>query len=203
MSKKKMTGLHTGTIERWMEQFAGDLDLEPHFEKFRTLSETRARHAREIHALDTEYSQGDMTKREYRERKNPLDTVMKGIKPRMRKQFDVMVSHILLKGIDCRCYICGDRLQGDEPHNRDHVFPKVMGFGIGGNMMPAHYECNQNKDSRFPHEHEVELAVAAYEHAGMPFHPRRGRRSIAEYDQRYWDIIRRQTSFEYIHRIVE
>jgi 5-methylcytosine-specific restriction endonuclease McrA len=202
MTKKRMTGLHTGTIERWMVQFAGDLDLEPYFEEFRTLSETRARHAREIHALDIEYAENSMTKREYRDRKLPLDAVMKGIKPRMRKQFDTMVSHILLKGIECSCYICGLRLAGSESHNRDHVFPKVMGFGIGGNMMPAHYDCNQSKDSRFPTESEVSLAVTAYEFAGMPFHPRVGRRSIADIDQRYWEIIRQQTSFEYVHRII-
>lgn len=68
------------------------------------------------------------------------------------------------------CYICRSELCKSEI-TKDHVFPKSFGYSIDANMMPAHFDCNNDKANRTPTIEEIELSILAYETLGMPFDP--------------------------------
>jgi hypothetical protein len=180
MSKRKFMNCHNNTIDRWSQKFGSDPVLSVMFNEFHNLVETRQKHAVLVREMDVSYSAGGISKAEYREGKRPYEAELKNIKPKLRKIFDQVFCNLLVMGNDCKCYICGEDLDMTQPFNRDHVFPKVMGFGIGGNMMPAHYHCNQGKDQRLPHDTEVLRAVRSYEYAEVPFNPRKGRQAVAK-----------------------
>ncbi len=189
MSKRKFMNCHNNTIDRWSLDFGSDPVLSVMFQEFYSLVDTRQRHAALVRELDLGYAAGSVTKQEYREGKKPYEAELKNIKPILRKIFDQIFCNLLVMGNGGRCYICGGDLDMHQSFNRDHVFPKVMGFGIGGNMMPAHYHCNQGKDQRLPHESEVQQAVNAYEFADVPFNPRRGRQAVKNLLPQYAEFI--------------
>lgn len=69
------------------------------------------------------------------------------------------------------CYICGSNLNVFEI-TKDHVFPKSQGYSINANMMPAHFDCNNEKADREPTLAEIEISIAAYDSVGCVFDPR-------------------------------
>lgn len=171
MSKRRFMNIHSRSVDSWLKRYGHDPVLQPYFARFYQLTQIRNDHAAEVYAIDQAYAQDCIDKQTYRESKRPHESVLKGIKSRLRKEFDFIQCGILLRGIDCCCYICRKKLDVTEQFNRDHVFPRIMGFRLSGNMMPAHYECNQGKDKRLPHIAEVELARHAYAYAELPFNP--------------------------------
>ena len=189
MSKRKFMNCHNITIERWQKNFGDDPRLSNLFDDFYTLVETRHTYAVRVRELDVAYAEGSVSKHDYREGKRPYESQLKNIKPKLRKIFDHLFCNLLVAGNSGKCYICGEHLDMNTEFNRDHVFPKVMGFGIGGNMMPAHYHCNQGKDQRLPHDHEVVQAVNAYRFADVPFNPRRAKIGVMELLPQYSGII--------------
>ena len=199
MSKRKLMGCHNVAIDRWHDAFGGESILDFYFDQFYKLVDLRRTHAAEIRVVDVAYAAGEVTKSEYISRKKEHELTLKSIKPRMRDKFDKLFCQVLLMGNGCKCYICGGQLSVQEQFNRDHVFPKSMGFSIGGNMMPAHQPCNQSKDQRLPSLEEVARAVDAYEFAMMPFYPKGMNRRPVDIDPRYAEIIppRRYSEFKY------
>lgn len=171
VSKRRFMNIHSRSVDSWLEKYGHDTVLQPYFAKFYELTETRAAHAAHVRAADVAYAAKEITKAAYHQAKQAHESYLKGIKSRLRKEFDFIQCGILLRGIDCCCYICGQKLDITEQFNRDHVFPRIMGFRLSGNMMPAHYECNQGKDKRLPHIAEIELARHAYAYADLPFNP--------------------------------
>lgn len=171
MSKRRFMNIHSRSVDDWLYKFGHDSVLQPYFAKFYELTETRAAHAAKVREADVAYSAKQIDKSEYRLAKHDHESFLKGIKSRLRKEFDFIQCGILLRGIDRCCYICGKPLDVTERFNRDHVFPRLMGFRLSGNMMPAHYACNQHKDQRLPHTTEIELARHAYAYADLPFNP--------------------------------
>lgn len=171
MSKRRFMNIHSRSVDNWLEKYGHDPVLQPYFARFYELTQLRKEHAAEVHAIDQAYAQDCIDKTTYRESKRPHESVLKGIKSRLRKEFDFIQCGILLRGIGCCCYICGRKLDVTEQFNRDHVFPRNMGFRLSGNMMPAHYLCNQNKDQRLPQLKEIAWAKQAYHHAQLPFNP--------------------------------
>jgi hypothetical protein len=180
MSKRKFMNCHNITIERWYKTFGTDARLNSLFDQFFTLVGTRHNLAKLVRDMDVAYTAGEISKSEYREGKKPYEAKLKNIKPTLGRIFDSLFCNLLVQGNSGKCYICGCDLDMPNGFNRDHVFPKVMGFGIGGNMMPAHYQCNQEKDQRLPRESEVQQAVQAYEFADMQFNPRSAKTSVLQ-----------------------
>lgn len=180
MSKRKFMNCHNATIERWHTKFGNNAQLNSLFQQFYTLVDTRYDLAKLVRDMDVAYTAGDISKSEYREGKKPYEAKLKNIKPTLGRIFDNLFCNLLVQGNSGKCYICGCDLDMPSGFNRDHVFPKVMGFGIGGNMMPAHYQCNQEKDQRMPRETEVQQAVSAYEFVDMQFNPRSAKTSVLQ-----------------------
>lgn len=54
------------------------------------------------------------------------------------------------------CFYCDKPLT--EKRTRDHLFPRSLGFFLGGNMVIACYKCNQNKGERLPTLQEITKA---------------------------------------------
>ncbi len=167
------------------------------FGDFYSLVEMRHAYAAKVRDLDVAYAAGEVSKIDYREGKRPYESQLKNVKPKLRKIFDNLFCNLLVMGNSNKCYICGEHLDTREDFNRDHVFPKVMGFGIGGNMMPAHYHCNQGKDQRLPFETEVNRAVNAYRFAEVPFNPRTAKVSVTQILPDYAALI---PAPDYMHR---
>lgn len=172
MSKRKLMGSHTAIVDRWHKVFYGESSLANYFDQFYNLIQVRKHHAAEVRKIDVAYSAGDISKPEYLAGKKSHESKLKNIKPRLRREFDNIMCQLLIVGNGHKCYICGEHISVSESFNRDHVFPKSLGFRMGGNMMPAHYHCNQTKDQRVPSVDEVSKAVSSYEFAMLTFSPR-------------------------------
>lgn len=55
-----------------------------------------------------------------------------------------------------KCFYCGRDLREENcKRTRDHMFPRAMGFGLGGNMVISCRKCNQAKGERLPTYEEI------------------------------------------------
>lgn len=66
-----------------------------------------------------------------------------------------------------RCFYCGEPFSKRRGITRDHLFPRSMGYDLGGNKVAAHPRCNVAKGDRMPTPDEVDKASAIYAMLGM------------------------------------
>ena len=97
-----------------------------------------------------------------------METQLTISKGRLQQKIIVEKLHQTIGGV---CYICCQKMSETEI-TKDHVFPKSMGYGISFNMMPAHFECNRNKENRTPNKWEIEISMYAYDKIGLEFFPK-------------------------------
>lgn len=182
MSKAKFMKLHHTTMDAWSAKFYDMPGMSDHFDRFHEMIHMRTENAAIVRKLDVDYSDKVISKAEYQSLKVEPETKLKSIKPRLRGIFGNVLMQLLLVGNQCKCYICNQPLVISGDSNRDHVFPRQMGFGLNGNMMPAHMECNSDKAHRLPRVNELESALRSYTFAQMPFYPRSHKHQIASLD---------------------
>lgn len=82
--------------------------------------------------------------------------------------------NLLLDVQEYRCGSCGGQLEkgirSTEPRGMslEHVWPKRMGFGLQGNAVFTHRECNDEKADRSPNGCELIFLQAVNRKLGLP-----------------------------------
>lgn len=93
--------------------------------------------------------------------------------------FRYSTTSILYSFQECKCFYCNKflRYMNYNPENPerfegytiDHLYPKSLGYGLGGNAVLACRKCNEKKANRYPTETEIAKASELYSKIGIPF----------------------------------